>query len=386
MTTKTIHKEIEFNRPKKYQVLEVLGRGACGETLRLHDVDMGIDVVVKKYCPVVSKDAEPDQFRELIERFRDEARILFQLNHPNIVRVYNYYDYSASDTSYIIMEYVSGFDIVEYVKRNPVEFETVFEKTISGFEHLERRGVLHRDIRPSNILVSSSGEPKIIDFGFGKRTEADMTVENKSISLNWWCEVPPEFSHSLYDVQTEVYFIGKLFEHIVKEVSLSGTKYAGVIGRMCSPARDVRFQTFNEISQILNRELLVDLDFSEVEIGAYRRFADGLSGVFASIRSDANISKDGSVILDGLETLYQTARLERYLPDTVRLCRIFVSGNFQYFKTKEVEVQLIADFLKLLKSLTGSKREVVIANLYGRLDSIPKMDPALADLDDEIPF
>lgn len=386
MQGKPISKEIEFNRPKKYRVVDVLGRGACGETLRLHDDDMDVDVVVKKYSPIISKESAPQQFQELIERFRSEARILFQLNHPNIVRVFNYYDYSESDTSYIIMEYVSGLDIVEYIDHNPIEFDLVFEKVIGGFEHLEREGILHRDIRPSNILVSGSGEPKIIDFGFGKQIDVDLTIENKSISLNWWCEAPPEFSQSIYDSQTEVYFVGKLFEHIIQEASLSGTKYANTVAKMCSAPRAHRYQSFKEVLRVLNQELFEDIDFTDDEISTYRMFADGLSRIFSTIGPSANFAREVSTIIDGLESLYQTVRLERDLPDPVGLCRVFVSGEFRYFKSNTLEVHLVANFLNLLKTLSGSRKEIVIANLISRLDAIPKSEPKPMTLDDGIPF
>lgn len=150
MTNAKIRTEIEFNRPKKYKTIRELGRGACGETVLVQDEEMGVGLVIKKYRPIVSMKSHPKLFQELISRFRDEARILFQLNHANIVRVYNYYDYSEHNTSYIIMEHVSGSDIESFIKNNPLNFDAVFEKTISGFEHLEGKGILHRDIRPAN--------------------------------------------------------------------------------------------------------------------------------------------------------------------------------------------------------------------------------------------
>ena len=242
--------EIEFNRPKKYRTLRVLGHGACGETVLIRDDDMGVDLVVKKYRPSFGITPSEPEFSELMERFREEARILFQLNHPNIVRVYNFFDYKEHETAYIIMEHIEGTDIETHVKNNPLNFDSIFEKVIGGFEHLESKGILHRDIRPLNLLVSNRGEPKIIDFGFGKQIDISTRGPGKSISLNWWCETPPEFQYSVYDTQTEVYFVGKLFEHVMVTNSLDGSKHAPTISRMCAPPRDVRFKTFATSTRI----------------------------------------------------------------------------------------------------------------------------------------
>lgn len=84
---------IEFNRPQKYKFIKNLGNGACGETVLMRDEEMRMDLVAKKYKPIVDKNKNPEFFEELLDRFRREAKILFQINHQNIVRVYNYFDY-----------------------------------------------------------------------------------------------------------------------------------------------------------------------------------------------------------------------------------------------------------------------------------------------------
>ena len=349
---------------------------------------MNVDLVVKKYCPVVTQESNPELFKNLMDRFRDEARILFQLNHPNIVRVFNFFDYQKQKTSYIVMEFVSGTDIETYIEQNPLSFDVIFEKVISGFEHLEIKGILHRDIRPTNLMVTDSGEPKIIDFGFGKAIDLDAEDEGKSISLNWWCEVPPEFANSIYDFQTEVYFVGKLFERILSDASLTGTKYAKMIAKMCAPSRGTRFESFGQIFTALNQELFETIEFSPQEIMLYRSFADELFGAFSEIDPNATYSRDASALIEELEALHKTVMLEEFLPDPAAICRVFVKGGFKYYKNLPINVELVDQFLRLLKGLTGNKREVVVANIGSRLDAIKRPGPRVftQDLDDQIPF
>ncbi|MGN6777046.1 protein kinase domain-containing protein [Rhizobium sp.] len=108
MESKHLPKTIEFNRPAKYKALRRLGAGACGETVLIHDENMDCYFVAKKYSPFFSQSESPADFLALFDRFNYEARILFRLNHPNIVRVYSYYDYKEHHTAYILMEYIEG--------------------------------------------------------------------------------------------------------------------------------------------------------------------------------------------------------------------------------------------------------------------------------------
>lgn len=376
-------KQIEFNRPAKYRFVKVLGRGACGETVQIRDEDMECDFVAKKYHPLLIEDDNPVLYSELLDRFRDEARILFQLNHPNIVRVFNYFDYREYKTSYIIMEFVSGLDILEYLHNSPANADKVFEGVIDGFAHLQQKEILHRDVRPMNILVDSGGTPKIIDFGFGKKIEFEDLGDEKSISLNWWCDTPPEFEDGIYDFQTEVYFVGKLFQKAIEESNLSDFKYLSLLRTMCEAKRDGRSKSFSDVQRSIFEGKFSELAFSDQEIEAYRSFADGLLGIISSIQSDAKFERDTSKLIQQLEDLYRRTMLEEYLAAPNYLARIFVLGSFRYLRNWSMEVASMLRFLELLKGLSEEKRSIIVENLVMRLETIERTEP---DLDDEVPF
>ena len=223
-----------------------------------------------------------------MDRFKDEARILFQRNEPNVVRGFKFFEYREHKTSYIIMEYVSGPDILEYLSHNPANADKVFEGVVNGFAHLQQQKILHRDIRPMNILVGENSVPKIIDFGFGKRVDFDESQGEKSISLNWWCDTPPEFQDGIYDFQTEVYFVGMLFQKVVEDCNLTDFKYMPLLRNMIEPDRDARAQSFSDIQRAVIEGKFLELAFSEHEISAYRNFSRGVVGIVSSIQSDAN--------------------------------------------------------------------------------------------------
>jgi serine/threonine-protein kinase len=195
---------VRFLRKREYTLVKELGQGACGKTVLLHDPQIDEDIVCKKYSPYLEAHRQ-----ELFSGFVREIKLLHKLHHQNVVRVFNYYLYPDEMTGYILMEFIDGTQLDDYLKLQPEQANEVFMQTIRGFSYLQEMGILHRDIRPGNVMVSQLGIVKIIDLGFGKEIKTSQDFE-KSISLNWWCQPPNEFGESRYDFCSEVYFVGRL--------------------------------------------------------------------------------------------------------------------------------------------------------------------------------
>lgn len=179
---------VHFVRRRDYVFERELGQGVCGQTVLLRDEIIDGLFVCKKYVPFSESHRQ-----ELFKNFLREIKLLHEVHHQNVVRVFNYYLYPERLTGYILMEYVDGQDIEECLRRQPESVNELFAQAIEGFAYLESCFVLHRDIRPQNILVREDGTLKIIDLDFGKRVETSKDFD-KSISLNWWCEPPEEFA------------------------------------------------------------------------------------------------------------------------------------------------------------------------------------------------
>ena len=147
----------------RYKVLEELGQGSMGIVYKAHDPNLDLNLAVKVLRP------ECLQGESLVKRFIAEARVLGRLDHPNIVRVYNVDE--DQGTVYIAMELLEGEGLNDLAKRkrfSPGEIAELGAKIAEGLGYAHSKGIVHRDVKPGNILVRSDGKPKITDFGIAR--------------------------------------------------------------------------------------------------------------------------------------------------------------------------------------------------------------------------
>lgn len=368
-----------FLRKRDYVFVCELGRGACGETILLHDDQIDEQFVCKKYTPYSEAERQT-----LFANFVREIKLLHKLHHQNVVRVFNYYLYPDQFTGYILMEYVDGTEIDDYLARRPDQTNDVFVQSMAGFAYLERVGILHRDIRPGNLMVTQDGLVKIIDFGFGKQIKGSEDFR-KSVSLNWWCQPPQEFQHGRYDFASEVYFLGKLFEQIIKTNHIQNFKYAPTLAKMCCADPATRIKTFAEAEKTIGSKQFPELDFTAQALGAYRAFAKAVSEHLKNIESGTKYVEDVQKIRSQLGEKYRGFMLEQIVPDPSEVIFCILTGTYYYNKTFEIPVPVVRDFLRLLATCSEEQGRIIVANLQTKLDAIPRYTKP-PEGDDDVPF
>lgn len=367
---------IKFVRQRDLIFRKEIGRGACGRTVLLYDDIIDQDFVCKKYAP------HNENLRsELFENFKREIKLLHLLQHPNVVRVFNYFLYPENFAGYILMEFIEGTDIESYLSAKPASAASIFRQAIHGFNYLEKNEILHRDIRPQNLLVSEEEQLKIIDFGFGKRIATPEDF-GKSVSLNWWCDSPNEFTNNVYDFKTEVYFVGKLFQLLLEKTGVEDFEYAQLLKRMCDPNPDGRIESFSQCLRAIFQRGITDPPFSEREIEGYRDLADRLHSLVVKIEVGTKYVSDSASVLGCLEVLYPKVMLEEFLPKNTLIVSCFIKSGY-YFKNDKFPTSVVKDFLKFFRACSPEQRNVVLANLHTRLDSVPRYND---QEDEEIPF
>ncbi|MBX8520927.1 protein kinase family protein [Pseudomonas cichorii] len=377
-------KKLVFSQGRSYFLKKELGQGACGKTVLLYDEIIEEYFVCKKYSPLFE-----EMKQTLFKGFVGEIKLLHGVHHINVVRVFNYVLHPDKYTGYIFLEYVEGSDIEDYVKRNPESLNEVFVQVVEGFAHLESKRILHRDIRPSNVMVTKEGVVKIIDFGFGKKALESVDFE-KSISLNWWCELPPEFSQSKYSFSTEVYFVGKLFKKLIDENSIQSFRYLSLLGQMIEKAPTNRISSFANVRDITLEGTATSIEFTEMEREIYQEFSANLVSVITKIEADAKMFEVEEFLVK-LEGIYRGAMLEDYIFSCSDLVGCFVNGAFYYKRNSSVRTEVLMRFLELLKASAKEKRNVIEANIHARLKSVSQYEarPKINEFDafdDDIPF
>lgn len=163
---------------ERYRVVARIAGGGMGEVYRGHDLLLDRSVAIKVLQPTLANDPE------LVARFRAEARAAARLSHPNVVAVH---DWGQEDdrTYYMIMEYVSGTDLRDVlVGRGPVDPKHACDIVVSVCEALaaaHATGLVHRDVKPENVLIARDGTIKVADFGIAAVADAERTMPGGSI-------------------------------------------------------------------------------------------------------------------------------------------------------------------------------------------------------------
>jgi len=152
-----------------YVVLDRLGEGSKGRVFRAQHKLMGRLVALKIIAPHIASRASS------IARFHREMRLLGRLDHPNVVRAFD--ADQVGDHFYLVMEYVAGRDLERLFEDrgalSPTEVATFMAQAALGLGHAHDRGIVHRDIKPTNLILSDDGQVKVLDLGLGALMDAD---------------------------------------------------------------------------------------------------------------------------------------------------------------------------------------------------------------------
>jgi len=187
----------------RYRVLSRLGAGGMADVYCAEDTHLGRQVALKVLYRRFAQDAQ------FVERFKREARSAAGLTHPNVVNVYDRGEHDG--TYYIAMEYLPGRTLKQVVAdRGPLDQETVVDIGIqilraASFAH--RRGVIHRDLKPHNVMVDDAGNSKVTDFGIARAGASEMTEAGAIMGTAQYLSPEQAQGHAA-TAQSDLYSIG----------------------------------------------------------------------------------------------------------------------------------------------------------------------------------
>lgn len=261
----------------RYEIRGTLGKGAMGVVYK------GYDPTIDRYVALktIRKDlVDSDVVKQYMDRFRNEARAAGRLHHPNIVGVY---EFGEDETAaFIAMEFVDGAGLRDHLhRRDAIDFAQLvhlFNQLLDGLDFAHKRGVVHRDVKPSNLIVTEQGELKIADFGIARIDSSSLTMAGMVIGTPSY--MSPEQCRGLeVDARSDLFSTGVvLYELLAGEKPFKGnlesvtykichepvpppstlsklrlpTAVDALVARALSKSADDRFQSAREFREALN--------------------------------------------------------------------------------------------------------------------------------------
>ncbi|WP_079529798.1 Stk1 family PASTA domain-containing Ser/Thr kinase [Halobacillus hunanensis] len=204
---------------ERYKIMEMIGGGGMANVYLAHDTILNRDVAIK----VLRLEHGDDD--EFIARFHREAQSASSLSHPNIVNIYDVGE--EEDLYFMAMEYVDGMTLKQYIQKNsPIDAADaidIIRQITSAISHAHDNGIVHRDIKPQNILIDHYGQVKVTDFGIAMALSATALTQTNSVLGSVHYLSPEQARGGMATKKSDIYSLGiVLFELLTGRLPFSG--------------------------------------------------------------------------------------------------------------------------------------------------------------------
>ncbi|GAB4375731.1 MAG: hypothetical protein Kow0062_15120 [Acidobacteriota bacterium] len=185
----------------RYEIVREIGRGGMGTVFQARDLVLDEPVALKVLAGVLDENTE--------KRFIQEIRLTRQINHPNIVRVHTFEHWR--DLRFIVLEYIDGVDLRRWVeRRHPIPLSRALEIVAgiaAGLSAAHRLGIVHRDVKPENVLLDGEGRPRLVDFGIARKGDVHLTQEGLVMGSPAYM-APEQIRGQAADQRADLYALG----------------------------------------------------------------------------------------------------------------------------------------------------------------------------------
>jgi serine/threonine protein kinase len=216
----------------RYQILGSIGRGGMGAVYRAHDRELDEEVAIKTLRPELVADPT------VVERFKTEIRLARRISHPNVVRTHDFGEWGG--VYYLTMEYVEGITVRELIeRRGPLHAPSALAIATQLADSLvvaHAQGVIHRDIKPQNLLLDQAGVLKVMDFGVARLAERTSTLTEAGLVVGTPAYMPPEqLLSETVDARSDLYAVGVvLFECVTGRLPFEANTPVALIAKLLS--------------------------------------------------------------------------------------------------------------------------------------------------------
>ena len=330
----------------RYEIQEIIGVGGMAVVYKAHDNQENRTVAVK----ILKEEFTSNQ--EFIRRFKNESKAIAMLSHPNIVKVY---DVSFGDIiQYIVMEYIEGITLKEFIEQQgSLRWKDAVHFTIQilrGLQHAHDKGIVHRDVKPQNIMVLPDGTIKVTDFGIARFARSDQrTITDKAIGSVHYIS-PEQARGEKADEKSDIYSVGvMLYEMITGQMPFQAESAVSVA--IMQLQREPKNPTEINGSIPLGLEQITMHAMQKTPERRYQSAAEMLCDLDA-FRKDPAITFDYNYFVDNSPTKFV--------------------GNFDDFDDDEMDEPETQEKSSVIPILTGVAVTLVLALVVLGIIFIPK--------------
>ena len=283
-----------------YRIIEQLGQGGMATVFKAYHAALDRYVAIKVLHPAFKE--EPN----FLSRFQREARVVARLEHPNIVPIYDFAEHKGQP--YLVMKFIEGQTLKAHMNEKPLTKEEavqIVDDVGGALAYAHKQGVLHRDVKPSNVLLSPEGSIYLADFGLARMAQAGASTLSKDVMLGTPQYISPEQGQGVRDLDqgTDIYSFGVLlYEMVVGRVPFNADTPFSIIHDHIYTPLPLPSTVNPNVPEVVERVLLKSLakdrkdrfETVEQQVLAFRTAVLGGEGAFLETIALQPVAEDGS--------------------------------------------------------------------------------------------